>query len=134
MHNMDDERVAGRVVVRVANELAEREPVAAAEWTDTMRGTKVFYKELTEGLVGSWSRQDPSVALNWTETLEPGLRRPALGRILGSMPRGNWLPLASLEIRNGPSDSTMNAARAAYAHPTMHETPESKAVGYRKAD
>jgi hypothetical protein len=88
MHNMDDERVAGRVVVRVANELAEREPAAAAEWTDAMRGTKVFHQELTERLVGSWPRQDPSVALNWTETLEPGLRRPALGRILDSMPLG----------------------------------------------
>ena len=38
------------------------------------------------------------------------------------------LPLASLEIRNAASDSTLNAARAAYAHPSMHETPESKAV------
>ncbi|MBC8348423.1 MAG: hypothetical protein O3A82_16090 [Verrucomicrobia bacterium] len=85
---MDDERVAWRVVVRVANELAEREPAAAAEWTDAMRGTKVFHQELTERLVGSWPRQDPSVALNWTETLEPGLRRPALGRILCFMPQG----------------------------------------------
>jgi hypothetical protein len=88
MHNMADERVAGRVDVRVANEWAEREPAAAAEWPGTIRGTKVFYKELTERLVGLWSRQDPSVALNWTETLEPGLRRPALGRILDSMPLG----------------------------------------------
>ena len=134
MHNMADERVAGRVDVRVANEWAEREPAAAAEWPGTIRGTKVFYKELTERLVGLWSRQDPSVALNWTETLEPGLRRPALGRISGSMPRGNWLPFASLKIRNAPSDSTMEAAKAAYGHPTMHEATEGKAVGCSKAN
>ena len=122
-HNANDERVTGRVAGRVAGEWAEREPEAAAKWADTLRGTKMFDKELAERLAGSWSTRDSSAALEWANTLEPNLRRPAYGSIVGKMPKeqleatGEW-------IRKAPADNILDGARAAYAWRMSDEKPQ----------
>jgi hypothetical protein len=117
-----DDRVTGNAARRVISQWAEDDPLEASRWADSLRDTKFFNKSLTEGLVGVWAREDSSAALKWADTLELNLRRPALGRIVGSVPHdqlesmGDW-------IRNAPSENVMDGARAAYAHRMAEENP-----------
>ncbi len=120
--HVSNERMNGRVVGRVAGEWAEKNPAEAAEWVDSLRDTRLFDEDVAKRLSGSWAAQNPRAAMEWANTLEPNLRRPAYGSIVGRMPK-EALESTAQWIRDAPVDNVMDGARAAYAHRIAGENP-----------
>jgi hypothetical protein len=70
----EDEAFKLNVLRQVASSAAEIEPNQAADWVETLLGTK--YERGTPQRVGTrWARQDPEAALQWLSTLPPGIAR-----------------------------------------------------------
>ena len=116
--------VNGDVVGQVASSWVESDPAAAANWVTSLKGTKVYDKELTKKLGGTWARKDPAAALEWAQTLDPKLWVPTSASIVGNLSREE-LGRNAQWIKESSTDGSNDGVRAAYAMRMADEDPYS---------
>ena len=62
----------------------EKDPEAAANWVSSLKGTRVYDRELTKKL-GAHGQEDPEAALEWAQTLDPKLWNATSASIIESL-------------------------------------------------
>ena len=85
--HLSNKKLNGQVVGEVASRWVESDPQAASSRVESLKGTRVYDKELAKRLGGAWARKDPDAAFQWAKGLETDLWRPASASIVGNMSR-----------------------------------------------
>ena len=119
---MENKKVNSGVLGRVVSEWVDRDPTSAASYVDSLKGTKVYNKELTKKLAGSWAKKDPTSAFAWARTLEPELWVSASASIVGNLSREELIQNAAW-IKDSPVENSSDGVRAAYAMRMASQDP-----------